>query len=135
MALNHLRTLAARVGLMAAVFVAGLVVLPAARNWQSGWGPSRTVGRFVEALRDGDRQAVAQLVSPEKARSLQADPQAWEPSQQLQYRIDRVEVDGDFARVHATLSEFGLSLQPEFSLERTSDGRWLVVEIEGITGR
>lgn len=117
-----------RLLLMSGLFVGATLALPAIQDWIRAWGPRRAVCAFVEALKAGDPDRAAAVVSPELARTL-CPSGCWDASFRLNYRIDAVEVRGDSAFVTATLIESGVSARPQFALECAPDGRWLVVEI------
>jgi hypothetical protein len=113
---------------MSGLFVGTALAVPAIREAVHAWGPRQAVCAFVEALRAGDPSGAESVVSPKLARTL-CQSSSWDASVRLNYRIDAVEVSGDFALVTATLSEYGVSVRPQFALERAADGRWRVVEI------
>lgn len=124
--------------LIAVLVIAGVtLVVFGTQRWLDHRAAGAVATDFVEALRDGDRDAAlaqltAQLRSEVEGNVGGKDSPFWAADAEFSYRIHHVELDGDNALVQLWIDKGGFVLEPILHLQRGETGSWKIERIENL---
>ena len=120
------------------LLAAGLwLIVFGVQRWLDHRAATSVATAFIEALRDGDREAALALLSPEQREAVEEktgdkDSPFWAANPGMTYRIHHAELDGDTATVQLWIDKRGFVLEPILHLRRGETVSWKIVRIENL---
>jgi hypothetical protein len=111
------------------------LIVVGARKWFDHREVAGVVSAFMDATRDGNRDALLTSLEPSKrivaeARQKAAGVPEWKPIPDLKYRIHHINIAGGNAEAELLVERDGFHIRPVIQLRRSITSVWKVARID-----
>lgn len=119
------------------VVVGGWLIFRGGKHWRDERAAMAVVNHFLEAVRDGDRDAAFSYLTADRRKAIEQSKkstlQAFEiRTTKFQWRINRIEIDGDQAAAQMWIEKDGFVIEPIVFLVRTTTHSWKIDRFENV---